>query len=73
MLLIANAGVIRATGDTAPRTWRRLVAYLLQAFAAPASGPLPAPPSARQMSLALRRLQPMSPEDPRSPARTAED
>ena len=34
MVLMANAGVINATGDAAPQTWRRLVAYLLQAFAA---------------------------------------
>jgi hypothetical protein len=34
MLLMANAGVVNATGDAAPQTWRRLVAYLLQAFAA---------------------------------------
>jgi hypothetical protein len=33
MLLMANAGVISGTGDAAPGTWRRLVAYLIQAFA----------------------------------------
>jgi AcrR family transcriptional regulator len=58
MLLMANAGVITATGDAAPQTWRRLVAYLLQAFAAGPDEPLPAPPTPRQMYRALLRLQP---------------
>jgi len=31
---MANAGVIAATADAAPETWRRLVGYLLRAFAA---------------------------------------
>jgi AcrR family transcriptional regulator len=34
ILLIANAGVIAATADAAPETWRRLVGYMLRAFAA---------------------------------------
>lgn len=58
MLLMANAGVLGATGDAAPGTWRRLVAYLLQAFAAGSAGPLPDPPSPAQMYRALLRLQP---------------
>lgn len=32
--LMANAGVVAATGDAAPDGWRRLVGYLLRAFAA---------------------------------------
>lgn len=36
----------------------RLVAYLLQAFTAEAAGPLPAPPTGREMYQALLRLQP---------------
>jgi AcrR family transcriptional regulator len=55
MLLMANAGVLAATGDAAPGTWRRLVAYFLQACAAPAAEPLPAPPAPRQMYRALLR------------------
>jgi len=43
---------------TFPAAWRRLVAYLLQAFAAKAARPLPAPPSEQQMYRALLRLQP---------------
>jgi AcrR family transcriptional regulator len=56
ILLMANAGVMAATGKSAPRAPRRLVGYLLQAFAAPARGSLPAPPSARQVYKALLRL-----------------
>jgi hypothetical protein len=58
LLLMANTGVVNATGDAAPLAWRRLVAYLLDAFRADAStGPLPRPPSPRQMTVALARLQ----------------
>ena len=44
MLLMANAGVVAATAGAAPETSSRIVAYLLQAFAAPGAGPLPDPP-----------------------------
>src|SRR5688572_10138631 len=33
LILMANAGVIAATADASPQAWRRLVGYLLQAFA----------------------------------------
>src|SRR5674476_1697012 len=56
MLLMANAGVISATSDAAPETSPRLVAYFLQACAADAARPLPAPPTQRGMYRALRRL-----------------
>jgi hypothetical protein len=36
--------------------WRRLVGYLIQAFAAEAAHPLPAPPTRAQMYRALMRL-----------------
>jgi AcrR family transcriptional regulator len=55
MFLMANAGVLTATADAAPDTWRRLVGYLLQACAAPAAQPLPDPPGPRQMYRALLR------------------
>jgi AcrR family transcriptional regulator len=62
MLLMANAGVITATGDAAPHTWKRLLAYMTQAFAAPAAQALPEPPGPRQMYRALLRLRtPSSP------------
>jgi AcrR family transcriptional regulator len=57
MFLMANAGVLSATADAAPGTWRRLVGYLLQACAAPGQ-PLPKPPTPRQMYRALLRFQP---------------
>jgi AcrR family transcriptional regulator len=55
MFLMANAGVLTATADAAPDTWRRLVAYLLQACAATAAQPLPDPPEPRQMYRAMLR------------------
>jgi ABC-type Fe3+ transport system substrate-binding protein len=58
MVLMANAGVVAATGDAAPQTWRRFVAYILQAFAAEGARPLPDPPTPREMFRAMVRLQP---------------
>jgi AcrR family transcriptional regulator len=55
MFLMANAGVLTATADAAPETWRRLVGYLLQACASTAAQPLPDPPGPRQMYKALLR------------------
>ncbi|MFF4357626.1 TetR/AcrR family transcriptional regulator [Streptomyces sp. NPDC001604] len=45
ILLMANAGVIAATGDAAPDTWRRLVGHMLRSYAAPGA-PIPALPEA---------------------------
>jgi AcrR family transcriptional regulator len=56
LLLMANAGVIAATRDAAPDAWRRLVAYMIQAFAADNSGPLPPPPTGAALLQAMRRL-----------------
>ncbi|MFB9301817.1 hypothetical protein ACFFUZ_24655 [Kibdelosporangium philippinense] len=55
MFLMANAGVLTATADAAPETWRRLVGYLIQACAASAAQTLPAPPAPRKMYRALMR------------------
>jgi AcrR family transcriptional regulator len=57
ILLMASAGVVTAAGKAAPRSAPRLVAYLLQAFAAPGGAPLPAPPSARQMYRAIAQVE----------------
>jgi AcrR family transcriptional regulator len=57
MVLMANAGVLMATGDTAPRMSPRLIAYLLEAFAAPGRSELPPPPSPRQTYRSLLRLE----------------
>ena len=56
LILMANAGVVTATRDAAPHAWKRLVAYLLQSFAADAAQPLPKPPTPTQMYQALMRL-----------------
>lgn len=55
MFLMANAGVVTATAETAPETWRRLVGYLVQACAASGARPLPDPPTPRQMYRAMLR------------------
>lgn len=60
LILMANAGVVTATRDTAPDAWRRIVGYLLQSFAANAAQPLPAPPTRSQVYRSLERLNPRS-------------
>lgn len=55
MLLMANAAVLAGTHSTAPRTSPRLIAYLLQAFAAPGRDELPPPPTAKQAYRSLLR------------------
>ncbi|WP_250037632.1 TetR/AcrR family transcriptional regulator [Paractinoplanes maris] len=55
MVLMANSGVLAATAEAAQDTWRRLVAYLIQAFAAEAAGPLPDPATPDEVTLALLR------------------
>ncbi|MFD4323463.1 TetR/AcrR family transcriptional regulator [Nocardioides sp. NPDC058538] len=55
LILMANAGVVTATRNAAPDAWKRLVGYLIQAFAAEAAHPLPEPPTPRQMYRALMR------------------
>ncbi|WP_432877482.1 TetR/AcrR family transcriptional regulator [Kribbella sp. CA-245084] len=61
MMLMANAGVVSCTTGAAPDAWRRLVAYLIQAFAAPGAAALPPAPSPQAMYRALLRLQHPSP------------
>lgn len=56
LILMANAGVVTATRDAAPEAWRRLVGYLVQAFAADNTQRLPKAPTRRQMFRALMRL-----------------
>jgi AcrR family transcriptional regulator len=59
LILMANAGVVMATREAAPEAWRRLVGYLLQAFAAERAEPLPEPPTKTEMYRALMRLSPV--------------
>jgi AcrR family transcriptional regulator len=58
LLLMANAGVIAATGDAAPDSWRRLVGHVLRAFAAPGAPvqPMPEPPAPTALYRAMVRL-----------------
>lgn len=56
VLLMANAGVLAATHDAAPDAWRRLVAYMLQAFAVRDGEPLPPAPSPGTLHEAMVRL-----------------
>jgi AcrR family transcriptional regulator len=57
LLLMANAGVVAATGDDAPDAWRRFTAYMIQAFAACDAGALPPAPEAAALYRAMLRLQ----------------
>jgi AcrR family transcriptional regulator len=58
ILLMANAGVIAATGDAAPDAWRRLVGQMLRAYAAPGAElpPLDPPPAPTALYRAMVRL-----------------
>jgi AcrR family transcriptional regulator len=58
LVLMANAGVLNGTAQAAQDAWRRLVAYLLQSFAAEAAAPLPDPATPAQMYRALLRPRP---------------
>ncbi|UUU29123.1 TetR/AcrR family transcriptional regulator [Streptomyces sp. CA-210063] len=55
ILLMANAGVIAATGDAAPDTWRRLVGHMLRSYAAPGA-PIPALPEAPAPTVLYRAM-----------------
>lgn len=58
LLLTANAGVVKFVGEQVPEASPRLVAYLLQSFAARAGGdPLPPAPS----EAAMRRVRQRTP------------
>jgi AcrR family transcriptional regulator len=57
MLLMANAGVVAGTAGTAPGTWRRFAAYMIQAFSAASTVlPLPPPPTPDAIHQALLRF-----------------
>ncbi|MBE3010892.1 hypothetical protein IL992_17090 [Microbispora sp. NEAU-D428] len=72
ILLMANAGVVAATGDAATDTWRRLVGQMLRAYAAPGTDlpalePAPAPAALHRAMIRLTRPAPRhdSPHPPR--------
>ncbi|MFD7608125.1 TetR/AcrR family transcriptional regulator [Streptomyces mirabilis] len=58
ILLMANAGVIAATGDAAPDAWRRLVGHMLRSYATPGTHipTLPDAPAPRALYRAMVRL-----------------
>lgn len=57
VLLMANAGVVSATAATARDAWQRHVEYMLQAFKAGNTEPLPAPPRKGALYRAMQRTQ----------------
>jgi AcrR family transcriptional regulator len=56
LVMMANAGVITAMGDAAPEAWRRVVAYLVQAFSAKNQAELPPAPKPGAVYRAMLRL-----------------
>lgn len=52
---MVTAGVVNATGGAAPDAWKRVVALMLQAFEAPARGPLPDSPEPLALQRAMLR------------------
>jgi AcrR family transcriptional regulator len=66
ILLMANAGVITATSDAAPDSWRRLVGQMLRAFATPDAPipPVPDAPDSADLYRAMTRVIPPSPNVP---------
>jgi AcrR family transcriptional regulator len=71
-ILMANAGIVAAAGDTAPAASKRMIAYLLQSFAAPGTGPLPKPPSKTAVVQALTKSSTLTGSErrPTRPKRT---
>ncbi|MFM9700000.1 SbtR family transcriptional regulator [Streptomyces europaeiscabiei] len=68
ILLIANAGVVTATGVTAtgvtaPDTWRRLVGHMLRSYAAPGA-PIPELPEAPRPTALYRAMVRLSQAGP---------
>jgi AcrR family transcriptional regulator len=49
VMLLANAGVLKATGNTAPGAWRRFAALMVEAFRSRSDAPLPAAPPEQQL------------------------
>ncbi|MER7689802.1 helix-turn-helix domain-containing protein [Streptomyces sp. NPDC097610] len=58
ILLMANAGVVAATADAAPDTWRRLVGHMLRSYATPGTAipPLADAPAPTALYRAMIRL-----------------
>jgi AcrR family transcriptional regulator len=56
LLLMANAGVVRATRHAAPDAWRRFVGLMLDGLRAECAHPLPPPPTPAQTYRAMLRV-----------------
>jgi AcrR family transcriptional regulator len=56
LLLMANAGVVRAMRHAAPEAWRRFVGLMIDALRAERAQPLPPPPTPDQTYQAMLRL-----------------
>jgi AcrR family transcriptional regulator len=56
VMLLANAGVLRATGASAPDAWRRFAALMVDAFRAPPETPLPPAPPEQQLRRSIALL-----------------
>src|SRR5829696_8834958 len=56
LLLMANAGVVRAMRDAAPDAWRRFVGLMLDGVRAEGAHPLPPPPTPAQTYRAMLRV-----------------
>lgn len=57
VMLMANAGVLKATGTAAPDAWRRFAALMVDAFGARPGAPLPpAPPEQQQLRRSVALL-----------------
>ncbi|WP_371660900.1 TetR/AcrR family transcriptional regulator [Streptomyces sp. NBC_00280] len=65
ILQMANAGVITATGDDTPDTWRRLVGHMLRSYAAPGA-PIPELPEAPEPTALYRAMARLSETGPRT-------
>jgi AcrR family transcriptional regulator len=67
ILLMANAGVIAATGDAAPDTWRRLVGHLLRSYSTPGTD-IPPPPEAPAPTALYRAMVRLTRTGPCTPS-----
>jgi AcrR family transcriptional regulator len=56
VLLLANSGVLAATGKAAPDAWRRFAALMVDAFRAEATSTLPEPPDEQQLRRSVALL-----------------
>jgi hypothetical protein len=56
VMLLANSGVLAATGTAAPDAWRRFAAIMLDAFLTDTRAPLPDPPDEQQLRRSVALL-----------------